>query len=223
MIINQLINAAVMTLFITVSLAAENPVLKPAAEQSSGVTFERRIAGRADKIQDRLQLADPALAAQVRDALLQFYRDLHAVHEVRDKALAGMAAGDPHRTNRITFDADKQSFRIFGQLTGTLARLLDDKQVESVKDWMTFDMVSLSVDEYRRMFPKMNETQRDRIHAWLLESREAAVIAGSAETKLDVFRVNKMRMNAYLAAQGFDVESAVRAEDARKAAEKKPD
>jgi hypothetical protein len=83
---------------------------------------------------------------------------------------------------------------------------------------MTFDLLRLSVEEYDRMFPRLSEPQREQLRLWLVESREAAIIAGSAETKLDVFRVNKLRMHAYLVAQGFDVETAVKAEAARKAA-----
>lgn len=185
--------------------------------------FERRIGGRADKIMERLALPDAPLAEGVRGTVLRFYRDLQAVHHDRDTQLSAAPAADLHAHSRIRFEADKRAGQVHGELIGALARTLNGAQVEAVKDWMTFDMVALSVAEYDRMFPGLDERHRSQLRAWLVESREAAVIAGSAETKLDVFRVNKMRMHAYLGAQGLDVETALKAEEARKAAAKKPE
>ena len=159
----------------------------------------------------------------MRSAVLQFYRDLHAAHSARDVALAGLPAGDAAKIHHALFEADKQAHEVQGRFYGALSPLLDESGVEAVKDWMTFDMVRLTVAEYDRMFPGMTARQRGQIRAWLGEARELSVIAGSAETKLDVFRMTKIRVHAYLAAQGFGVESADKAEAARKAAEKKPE
>jgi hypothetical protein len=105
-------------------------------------------------------------------------------------------------------------------MIGELAQRLDDAQVEAVLDWMTFDMVRLSVADFERMFPAMNARQHRQIRMWLEGARDEAVIAGSAENKLDVFRVNKIRLYSFFAAAGFDVETAVRVEEARKTAAK---
>jgi len=210
-----------MLFFLLPGLLAGAETPPPAGSPTA--TFEQRIAGRADKIMERLALADAAPADQVRAVVLQFYRDLHSAHTDRDAQLAAAPAGDVHGLGRIRFEADKRSAQVAGEFIGALARRLADAQVEAVKDWMTFDMLPLSVAGYDRMFPALEARHRAQIRAWLVENREAALIAGSAETKLDVFRVNKLRMHAYLAAQGLDVESAVRAEEARKAAAKKSD
>lgn len=210
----------IVVLLLRASLpAADTPL--PADHQPA--TFEQRIGRRADQIMLRLDLANPATAADVRDAVLRFYRDLHSAHSERDARLAAAPAGNVHGLGRVVFEADKSAAHIAGGFIGALARRLSESQVDAVKDWMTFDMVALSVAEYDRMFPALDARHRAQLRAWLVESREAAIIAGSAETKLDVFRVNKMRMHAYLAAQDLDVESAVRAEAARKAAAKKPE
>lgn len=189
-----------------------------ARAESATDVFERRIGGRADKILARLALTDAARAEQVRAVVLKFYRELHAVHTSRDEQLAAVTSGGAHAVSRIYFHADKQSHHVYGEFVGTLARELNQSQVDAIKDWMTFDLLRLSVEEYDRMFPQLSERPREQLRLWLVDSREAAIIAGSAETKLDVFRVNKLRMHAYLVAQGFDVETAVKAEAARKAA-----
>lgn len=210
------------SLLLAASLALSPSVFAQQAE-SPEAQFERRIAGRAEKMLEKLKLPDPALAEKVRPAVLRFYRDLHAAHEQRDVQLRSLAAVEPESVHRVQFAADKRSQEVYGQLIGALAPLLADAQIDGVKDWMTFDMVPLSVAEYDRMFPTMTARQKAQIRFWLEDSREASVIAGSAEAKLDVFRVNKMRMHTYLAAQGFDVETAVKAEAERKAAAKKPE
>lgn len=193
--------------------AAEDPVPQ----------FERRIATRATNLLAHLKLTDAAAAEPVRQAALRFYRELHAAHTARDAALAKLPAGDAPKIHHALFEADKQAHEVQGRFYGALSQALDEGKVEAVKDWMTFDMVRLTVAEYDRMFPALTTRQREQIRGWLVETREASVIAGSSEVKLDVFRVVKMRIHAYLAAQGHDVATALQAEAARKAAEKKPE
>ncbi|WP_438483014.1 DUF3826 domain-containing protein [Oleiharenicola lentus] len=217
----RVVCAVACVLLSSVFLHAQTPPLTATPVENDAAVFERRIGGRADKIMERLSLTDATLARDVRNRVLKFYRDLHAAHADRDQQLIALASGDPHQINRVNFNADKHAHQVYGEFVGALARDLDDTQIEAIKDWMTFDLQSLSVDEYRRMFPTMTARQQAQILAWITAAREAAVIAGSAETKLDVYRVNKLRMHAYLSAQGFDVETAVKAEAARKAALKK--
>lgn len=196
------------------------PASVPAGE-TAVERFERRIGGRADQIMTRLALSDAIVVTRTRASVVKFYRDLDAAHALRDEQFGKLVVGDAHQINRLYFNADKQAHHVYGEFVGALARDLSEAQIDAIKDWMTFDMLRLSIEEYDRMFPQMNAKQRTQLHRWLLQSREAAVIAGSAETKLDVFRVNKMRLHAYLAAQGFDVEPALATEAARKAALKK--
>jgi hypothetical protein len=196
--INQLL-LAVFIMFAT-ALSALSVTPASTASGSDSQAFERRIAGRAKNILTRLDLADAARAAQVENATLTFYRNLHAVHRSRDQKLAQFPALDPHQIARIYFEADKESHAVYGKFIGALTSLLDDTQIDSIKDWMTFDMVRLNTADYQRMFPTLTERQKAQILSWLIDSREAAIVAGSAETKLDVFRANKLRMNAYLTA-----------------------
>ncbi len=205
---------------IVLGLAGVARAQAPVAETSEA-QFERRIAARATNLLQKLSLADAAVAESVRPVVLQFYRDLHAAHSARDAALAKLPAGDAPKIHHALFEADKQAHEVQGRFYGALTPLLDEAGIEAVKNGMTFDMVALTVAEYDRMFPALTARQREQIRAWLVETREASVIAGSSEAKLDVFRVIKLRMHAYLATQGFDVEPALKAEAARKAAAKK--
>jgi hypothetical protein len=205
----------------TAAHAQTTPIIRET--ESPAAQFERRIAVRATNLLAHLKLAEPAVAGKVREAVLRFYRELQSAHAARDAALARLPGGDAPKIHHALFEADKQAHEVQGRFVGTLTPILDAMQIEAVKDWMTFEMLPLSIAEYQRMFPTMTAWQKKQIRVWLVEAREASVIAGSSETKLDVFRVNKVRMHAYLAAQGFDVDTALKAEAARKAAEKKPE
>jgi hypothetical protein len=184
-----------MALALAGFLSAQTPPAGRPAEDPVA-QFERRIGTRATNLLSHLKLADTAKVEAVRHAVLQFYRDLHAAHTVRDAALARLPAGEAAKIHHAIFEADKQAHEVQGRFVGTLAPVLGEAQVDAVKDWMTFDMVALSVAESDRMFPTMTARLRAQLRAWLVESREASVIAGSSETKLDVFRVNKLRMHA---------------------------
>ncbi len=201
-------------------LVANDTAVTPAAESASAA-FEKRIAGRAANLVGKLQLGDEIVATKVRTAVTKFYRELNAAHAVRDSRIGALAAAELAQLHRIQFETEKQIQAVYGELIGSLSPLLDAQKIEAVKDGMTYNMVPLSLETYGRMFPAMSESQSEQLRAWLVDAREKAVTAGSAETKLDVFRANKMRMHAYLAAQGFDVDAALKAEEARKAAEKK--
>ena len=194
-----------------------------AEPESAHTVFERRIAERATKALERLQLSDDAVTAKAQKAITQFYRGLNAAHTDRDQHLALLSTIDPGNLHRILHRAEKRAQAVYGELIGSLVPLLNDAQIEAVKDGMTFDMVPLSMATFERMFPRLDERQKAQVRAWLVESREISLVAGSAERKLDIFRINKMRTHAYLAAQGFDVDAAVKAEEARKAAAKKND
>jgi hypothetical protein len=213
---------AALALGSTLPVVADDALVTSAAESAS-TAFEKRISGRAAGLVAKLQLADEATAGGVATAVTRFYRELNAAHSIRDSRISALAAVESAQLHRIQFEAEKQIQAVYGGLIGSLALLLDARQVEAVKNGMTFDMVPLSLATYARMFPTLSGPQSDQLRTWLVDAREMAVTAGSAETKLDVFRVNKMRMHAYLAAQGFDVDAALKAEDDRKAAEKKVD
>lgn len=179
--------------------------------------FERRIAGRAARVVERLALDDAARADQVQRVLVDHMRQLSAIQDARDAALE-RAELPRAEVDAIRGRAMRETLAAHGAFVARLTALLDDGQVEQIKDALTFDMVPLSFATYQEMFPAMTEREKAQVYAWFVESREQAMMAGSAEEKLDVFRENKHRMHAYLAEGGHDVDAALKAQEARRAA-----
>ncbi|HEX2099495.1 MAG TPA: DUF3826 domain-containing protein [Candidatus Synoicihabitans sp.] len=189
----------------------------PSVSTGAGASQSERISRRAAKlVEDKLEPKEHGLGAEVQRIVATFYTDLSEVHAARDEALRALPGGDVAAWHRLQFGSEKEAEAVYGKFLGALARVLTPEQVTAIKDGMTFDMVPSSVATYQRMFPQLEARHRDQLRAWLEASREGAITAGSAETKLDVFRVNKLRMHAYLETQGLDVAAAVQAEEARK-------
>jgi hypothetical protein len=58
------------------------------------------------------------------------------------------------------------------------------------------------------MFPKMNDAQKAQVKAYLLEARENAMTAESANARQEWFIKFRGRANNYLDAAGYDLRAA---------------
>jgi Protein of unknown function (DUF3826) len=184
------------------------------------VHYERLTNRSAKLVADKLGLKEGEQATRAQKVIVDFFQDLSVVHAKRSDTLKAIPAGYSHTMDRLDFEAEKEAQAVYGKFLGDLSGILDPAQVLAIKNGMTFDIVPNSVAKYQRMFPELAEPHRDQLRVWLESSREAAITAGSAEAKLDVFRVNDLRMHSYLEAQGLDVTSAIKADDARQHAQK---
>jgi len=90
----------------------------------------------------------------------------------------------------------------------TLSQSLATEQVEQVKDKMTFNKLQVTYKGYLEMLPQLTEDQKRTIREMLVQARDRAVYAGSAEEKTEVFNKFKGRINNYLSSQGYDLKRA---------------
>ncbi|PTY07550.1 hypothetical protein DB347_09255 [Opitutaceae bacterium EW11] len=170
---------------------------------------------RAQKIVDALALADGTLAAQVRSAVAEHYEKLHALHEARDKEIAGMrsdaaldAAAKTAATDRIRRETEIGVRDLHYAFFAELSVMLLPEQVEKVKDGLTYGVLPLTYRVYCEMLPSLTAEQKSQILAWLTEAREHAVDGGSSEEKHGWFGKYKGRINNYLAKAGYDMKKA---------------
>jgi len=82
---------------------------------------------------------------------------------------------------------------------------LTPKQVDQVKDGLTYNVVHVTFNGYTQMIPELTDKQKEQIMAWLVEAREHAMDAGSSEKKHAWFGKYKGRINNYLSAAGYDL------------------
>jgi hypothetical protein len=168
---------------------------------------------RAEKIVATLQLSDAAQAARITELVARQYEQLSLIHDQRDVALklAKEATDKPTAERQRTYALEIATGRLASLHFAFVARLaaeLTPAQVDQIKDGMTFGVAPNTLRVYQQMLPDLTPEQRTQIHAWLLEAREHAMQAGSAEEKHGWFGKYKGRINNYLSKAGIDMKAA---------------
>ncbi len=168
---------------------------------------------RAEKIVASLTLPDAAQAARLTEFIARHYEQLSLVHQLRDTALK-LAKESPDKATAERQRADAQNIaagRLAERHFAFVARLsaeLTPAQVDQIKDGMTYGVAPNTFRVYQQMLPDLTAEQRTQIHAWLLEAREHAMMAGSSEEKHGWFGKYKGRINNYLSKAGIDMKAA---------------
>lgn len=173
------------------------------------------ITKRADKIVQALALTDSAKYKRVRDIIVNQYSTLSNIHDTRDakvKEIKAQAGDDKVKANAQIASEDSVVDIQLGQAHKSyLAKLgteLDPKQIDEVKDQMTYKILPLTYNAYLDELPNLTDDQKAQIKAWLVEAREHAIDAGSSEKKHAWFGKYKGRINNYLSKQGYDMKKA---------------
>lgn len=181
--------------------------------------YTRVITARAQKIVDSLRLTDPAKALKVRDLIADQYRSVSMLHDTCDDQIKVLKAKDSPGT--------KQAVQAVKDLTQTLLKKLHrryliklsteltPKQIDRIKDGMTYSTVEFTYRGYLDLVPTLTDEQKKTIMADLIEAREIAMDAGSSKAKHAWFNKYKGRINNYLSAQGIDLKKAERQRRAR--------
>ena len=97
-----------------------------------------------------------------------------------------------------------RSFNNF--IANSLSLFLDDAQIETVKDVMTYNVVKVTYDAQCDMIPTLKDEEKKQILAWLKEAREYAIDAESSKKKHETFGKYKGRINNYLSKRGYNLQ-----------------
>lgn len=171
------------------------------------------LLARASKIVAPLALPDAAQAARLTEFIARHYAQLSLIHGLRDNSVE-LARSEPDkqrgeqvRQTALNVAAGRLAERHFA-FVARLTAELTPAQVEQIKDGMTYGVAPNTFRVYQQMLPNLTTEQRMQIHAWLLEAREHAMQAGSAEEKHGWFGKYKGRINNYLSQAGIDMKAA---------------
>ncbi len=151
--------------------------------------YVQTIVGRAQKIADGLQLDDAAVRSEVVKVIANRYFLLNDLEKRHGKGEA----------------LDASLYKHHFELEATLANYLDGRQVEAVKDGMTYGVVPKTYGAYLEMIPSLKENEKLQIMNWLKEAREFAIDAGDAKAKHGWFNKYKGRINNWLSKRGYDL------------------
>ena len=173
--------------------------------------YVESIVKRSQKILDKLGLTDVKVAEDVRNVIANRYFELNDIYEVRDAkvkkikeaGLSGAAKDDALKA--AEYEKDAALYRSHFAYPANLSLFLDEKQIEVVKDGMTYGVVKVTYDATIDMIPSLKEEEKAQIYAWLIEAREFALDAENSDKKHAAFGKYKGRINNYLAKRGYDL------------------
>ncbi len=173
--------------------------------------YVESIVKRSQKIVDKLGITDAKVAEEVRNVIANRYFELNDIYEVRDAKVKQIKesgiTGDAKKEALAAAEYEKDAalYRSHFAFPANLSLFLDGKQVEAVKDGMTYGVVKVTYDATLDMIPTLKEEEKAQIYAWLVEAREFALDAENSNKKHAAFGKYKGRINNYLAKRGYDL------------------
>lgn len=174
------------------------------------------VAGkRAAKIVEALGLTDASKQAKVKTIIADQYVALNGAENEMKAASAAIKADasldkDAQKAKLAKVEAknEKTVEKLHSKYVKNLNKQLSAEQVDQVKDGMTYNVLPITYKGYLEMLPTLTEKQKNQIYAWLVEAREHAIDAGSANKKHWWFGKYKGRINNYLSKEGVETTKA---------------
>lgn len=170
------------------------------------------ITERSNKIVTGAGITDSIKFKKVRDIVVAQYSDLNTIYDVRKTKANDIKtqmpddkAGANAKIALIDSDVVKQVKVLHASYIKKLNKELSADEVDKIKDGMTYRIYPITYTAYQDEIPNLTEEQKGKIKGWLLEARENAIDAESAEKKHAWFGKFKGRINNYLSAQGYDM------------------
>ena len=172
--------------------------------------YVNAIVQRSEKIVEKLGVTDRNVCNEVTKIIANRYFELNDIYEKRDafiktakETLQGEAKENAIKSALDA--ADAALYRSHFAFPADLSLWITDKQVEAVKDGMTYGVVKVTYEATLDMIPTLKEEEKAQIYAWLVEAREFAMDAENSKKKHEAFGKYKGRINNYLSKRGYDL------------------
>ena len=171
--------------------------------------YVQSILGRAAKVAKTLQIEGTGKGTQVTHIVANRYFELNDIYAERDslKKQASALTGDAKKKAQDEAEnlKDKKLYRTHFGFIAQLALFLNDTEIETVKDVMTYNVVNVTYKAQLDMIPTLKEEEKVQILAWLKEGREYAIDAESSKKKHEAFGKYKGRINNWLSKRGYNL------------------
>jgi hypothetical protein len=209
------------------AVRAQNENVSQAATDQEKRTEEKH----TKPILDALKLNDAAKEAKVRKivgAQIKALDEWHAKNDGQIKALwnefnQARSKQDEAGANAALgkIDGVYASFKPqHEKFLSELSAVVTPEQVETVKDALTINKVKITFNAYGEIFHGLTDEQKAFILKNLKAAREEAIDAGAMTEKSAFFKKYKIKIEAYLTAQGYDVKQSYKEFVAKQKAEK---
>lgn len=179
-----------------------------AQDDNREVSEYRKLANeRAAKIMGSLHIAGHAKALKVQNLIADQYTGLNKIHGERDRKLEQLKAKKKSEDKivKVREEADRKVDQLQTSFIHSLSSELDARQLDAVKDGMTYNTVPLTYKNYLLMLPYLSEEEQAKVWNFLTEARDQAMKGGSSKEKHAWFNKYKGRIANYLASNGYDL------------------
>lgn len=200
-----------LTIFVTlITLGTANAQTFQLNSNGRDQNYVNSILGRAKKVTDALNMTGTEKGEQVKNIVANRYFKLNDIYEERDslKKAASALSGTQKKQAQDFAESqkDQKLYRSHFGFIADLSQFLDDSQIETVKDVMTYNVVKVTYEAQCDMIPTLTEEEKTQILAWLKEAREYAIDAESSRKKHEAFGKYKGRINNYLSKRGYNLQ-----------------
>lgn len=195
-------------LFLSISLFSAQAV--ELNKEGRDPAYVQSIVGRSQKIVDKLGITISKDAEAVRNIIANRYFELNDIYEIRDakvKQIKETLQGDAKNGALKAAENEKDAalYRSHFAFPAALSLYLTEKQIEAVKDGMTYGVVDVTYTATLEMIPSLTNEEKAQIYAWLVEAREFAMDAENSNKKHEAFGKYKGRINNYLSQRGYNL------------------
>lgn len=179
--------------------------------QSEDTEYIKVLTERSDKIAKTLNIEDQTAYNRVVNAIVGQYKNVGLINDEAESAkkLAKTIADQAEREQKMLAIENERNAKLYQQsciFVGDLSQDLNNDEIVTVKDGLTYGVVKVTYDSYLDMIPSLKDTEKKQIYGWLVEAREHAIGASSSKDKHGWFGKYKGRINNYLSAQGYDIQ-----------------
>ena len=171
--------------------------------------YVETIMQRSTKVTDALKITGTARGKEVLNIVANRYFKLNNIYTERDsiKAVAKTLTGN-EKKQKMEYAEMLKDQKLYKSHFGFIADLsvyLSEKEVETVKDVLTYNVVNVTYKAQCDMIPSLKLEEKVQILAWLKEAREYAMDAESSKKKHEAFGKYKGRINNWLSKRGYNL------------------
>lgn len=171
--------------------------------------YVETIIQRSTKVTDALKITGTARGKEVLNIVANRYFKLNDIYTERDsiKAVAKALTGN-EKKQKMEYAEMLKDQKLYKSHFGFIADLsvyLSEKEVETVKDVLTYNVVDVTYKAQCDMIPSLKLEEKVQILAWLKEAREYAMDAESSKKKHEAFGKYKGRINNWLSKRGYNL------------------
>jgi Spy/CpxP family protein refolding chaperone len=213
---------ALLAIVLTVgsfSARAQTKDVSPKPAAGAAGREQRTLEKHIRPVMAALNLNDAEKVAKVREILAAQFKALNAWHAQNDAQLKVLwRQFNQARARLDETNADAALAEIDGvyasfkpqheKFLSDLSSVLTPEQVETVKDALTINKVKITFNAYGQIFHGLTDEQKAFILKNLKAAREEAIDAKAMTEKSAFFKKYKIKIEAYLTAQGYNVKQS---------------